>query len=607
MMINKPQAGLRALLLSSSIALLTACGGGGGGGGTPVPAASVISGTAAAGAPIIGQVTVKDAKGTMRTKDIQADGRYSLDVSGLIAPFVFRAQGQVGGRGVILVSAATSADINGNINITPFTDLIVANMAGQLASSYFDTPTFSTLTAAELNAAKDTLTQRLLPILSNLGVTSGFDLLRSAFSANHTGIDAVMDVVRVTVDPATNTALIQDLVNSTQISDNLLSQTDNTVLPAPIIALGGAVTDLQAIEAQLAAFSTLFASAIPAPTNSNLLGFFVSDGSFLNGGRILETFLNEITSDPEIMGIALSHPSILEYIDASTLRVAILATESNGLTESFDWVMKKVGGSWKVTGDQLPIDNSLHAVNARWLPSSDRFGNSWLMSTPRYERKLSMWVDYAPAGIDYIRVTGPGLMVSGVVAPMLLHRSATTVSGFVPVKSDGITDTNGGWVGECGDAYTPADEPCVDFSLISLNSVYTFEVLDTNKAVIAGKPSFTRTLPRAAASNADAQTNASQWFASFSSITPANYSALTDGSNIHVGLTLPTDSSFRFGSAHYQFSGTLRIEARSLAADGHSVDFTWSGAAPTGAPSLYVWTKDIYSREFVTFGQHNPL
>ncbi|TXJ05798.1 MAG: hypothetical protein E6Q26_00215, partial [Acinetobacter sp.] len=76
----------------------------------------VISGTAAAGAPIVGKVTVKDAKGVQKTVDIEADGKYTVDVSGMTAPFVFHAYGKVGGRDVNLVSAATSDSINKTIN-----------------------------------------------------------------------------------------------------------------------------------------------------------------------------------------------------------------------------------------------------------------------------------------------------------------------------------------------------------------------------------------------------------------------------------------------------------------------------------------------------------
>ena len=167
----------RVLALSLiAAAALTACGGGGGSDSplTPQP----ISGTAAAGAPVIGTVTVKDSAGVTKTTAIATDGSYSVDVAGMTGPFVFLASGTVGGRTIEMVSAATAADVNKTVNITPFTDLIVANLAGQAASSYYASPSFAKLTAVDLDAARQILTTRLRPILDALGVEAGFDLLR---------------------------------------------------------------------------------------------------------------------------------------------------------------------------------------------------------------------------------------------------------------------------------------------------------------------------------------------------------------------------------------------------------------------------------------------
>ena len=54
---------------------------------TPAPTVSTLSGTAAAGAPIIGQVTVKDSSTPVKTVSavIEADGNYSVDVTGMTA------------------------------------------------------------------------------------------------------------------------------------------------------------------------------------------------------------------------------------------------------------------------------------------------------------------------------------------------------------------------------------------------------------------------------------------------------------------------------------------------------------------------------------------
>lgn len=604
-------SGVRMLLLASAMAVLTACGGGesgSGGSGSGV----TISGTAAAGAPIIGQVTVKDANGVMRTTDIRPDGGYSISVSGLTAPFVFRAQGQVGGREVILVSAATSADVNGTINITPFTDLIVANMAGQLASSYFDSPDFAALTAAELNAAKTQLTQRLLPVLANVGMGTGFDLLRSAFSADHTGIDAVLDVVRVTVDATTNTALIKDLVNGNSITDDLTSEADATVIATPVIPIEGVATDLDLIESRFATFNSLFATSLPSPGNATLLGLFAGDGSFLEGGKDLETFLNELTSEPEMVGAALLSPAIQEYIDADTIKVAFLFREADGDMEpALDgdnvFVMKKLEGIWRVAGNQRPIDIDADAVNVRWLPNSNTlFGMEWQSDgAPRYERNVEFWVGYAPADVVYVRVAGPGLNLGGVaVDSILLHRSAETESGFVPVTSDGL-DSNGGWIRACDEVDEFWTPPC--FGSIPDNAEYTITSLDVDQVPIVSKPAFTIILPRPPVSNAEAVANASQRFADFSSILQAGYGSLVDGSNIRVTLTLPTASGYTIDEVSYVDSsgvGVRRVDSSSLASDGRSVDLSWSGVAPAAAPDIRVWVRDAYERYYVTFGQH---
>ena len=170
-----------AIAVSSAL-LLSACGGGGGGGTTAAPS-SVITGTAAAGAPIIGKVTVKDSLGAQKTVDIEADGTYRVDVADMTGPFLFRAAGTVGGRDVVYVSAATSADVGNTINITPFTDLIVANIAGMAAEQYFtnNNPSATTLTASELSTATTTLTTRLKPVLEAMGVAASIDLLRTTF------------------------------------------------------------------------------------------------------------------------------------------------------------------------------------------------------------------------------------------------------------------------------------------------------------------------------------------------------------------------------------------------------------------------------------------
>ena len=156
--------------MSVSLALaLSACGGDGDDNEPPATSQS-ISGTAAAGVPLVGTVTVKDAAGRTRTSPIGSNGQYAIDVAGLTAPFVFRAEGNVGGNTYVIHSAATSADVGGVINITPLTDLVLANIAGQVAERYFDQGQFSGVSKAELDSEAAKLKEKLLPMLQAIGV-----------------------------------------------------------------------------------------------------------------------------------------------------------------------------------------------------------------------------------------------------------------------------------------------------------------------------------------------------------------------------------------------------------------------------------------------------
>ena len=214
----------------------TACGGGGGGDSGGVPAGTVtLSGTAAGGAPLIGTITVKDSTNFERAKtiDLAAAGQYSIDVTGLKPPFLLRAEGTIGGTSVTYFSGATSDDLGKTINITPFTDLIIGNIAGQLAKDFYKSPNFAMLTTGKLNEERDRLKGRLTDVLKGLGVDDSVDLLRSSFKADHTGLDQVLDIVRVTPpgQGQGTIAKIKNLANEQEIEDDLASH-ETTPLPA---------------------------------------------------------------------------------------------------------------------------------------------------------------------------------------------------------------------------------------------------------------------------------------------------------------------------------------------------------------------------------------
>jgi hypothetical protein len=190
-----------------------------------------LSGSAAAGETIVGTVTIKDSSqpSIERSVTIAADGKYAIDISGLTAPFMLRAVGTIRGRSYSIYSAAVETDVDGTINVTPFTDLIVANVAGQTAATLYQSDDFSMLTSAALNAAESALQARLQPVLAAVGVNS-IDLLRTPFSADGTGISTALGLMRVTIDATTQRATVTNDINDQKIIDDLTIQSDATAL-----------------------------------------------------------------------------------------------------------------------------------------------------------------------------------------------------------------------------------------------------------------------------------------------------------------------------------------------------------------------------------------
>jgi len=318
-------------VLALGVFALSACGGGGSSTGTGT--GTTISGTAAAGAPIIGSVTIKDSTtptAQTKTVPIAADGKYTVDVTELKAPYMVRADGYVGGNEYHLYSAGTTADVGGTINITPLTDLIVANIAGSIARTYFDGGNFSTLTEAQLTEQSDALKAKLLPILQAVGVSGSIDLLRASFNTDHTGLDAVLDVVRVTTDTTTNVATITNIVTQQQMTSNINTGTytgalDNTA------GVGTAVTDIQAISAGFKQFSDLFATGVPSETNPTLLSLF-DNATFLQEGQNLASFLSEVTTDPNMIGISFTNISIQSMDTTNGTGVVGFDVMQNGMS-----------------------------------------------------------------------------------------------------------------------------------------------------------------------------------------------------------------------------------------------------------------------------------
>jgi hypothetical protein len=138
------------------VATLSACGGGGGS-STPAAASASVSGVAATGAAIAsGTVTLKCVSGTTTAATTGTDGSFNIDVSGVTLPCAGRVDYKDStGTPQKLHTFITAA---GTANITPVTELLVANLTGGTpanAFDNFDTTKAKAITAAQVKAAAD--------------------------------------------------------------------------------------------------------------------------------------------------------------------------------------------------------------------------------------------------------------------------------------------------------------------------------------------------------------------------------------------------------------------------------------------------------------------
>ncbi|SCK26427.1 hypothetical protein VAR608DRAFT_2156 [Variovorax sp. HW608] len=427
-------------------ASLAACGGGGGssgiaglgtGSGTSTStststgsgtasggdtqSSATIAGVAAVGAPLVGTVTVKDAKGATRTAPIGTNGSYSIDVSGMTAPFVFRAEGSANGVYAIVHSIATEADLNGRINITQLTDLVVSNIAGQLAQNYFDkfeqSGNADLASKALVDAEVAKLKEKLLPVLTALGVDAAIDLLHSAFTPLSDPLDKALDVIRVSYDTAANTATISNVVNAVTVTDDLAVKAAAETSPATLsdANVASGATDQDLVRQVLKDFSAKFANGLP--TNADLTPLMTN--GFLWNDMNRATAQAALTQNVDLIGGSFTDIELrqIDYANPNGVTAHLSFSVKSGsgveLGRLDNWKVRKslTDGLWRLHGDQRSLDLEWFAVTSQHhgLPGSGtcvKTGLEFNIENPNTANDGGT--------IAYIIVQGPGLPAAGL-------------------------------------------------------------------------------------------------------------------------------------------------------------------------------------------------
>lgn len=249
-LLQRGAAAVKMLGLLLIGALIAACGSGGSAG----VSSEIVSGVAATGAPLVGQVTLRDSSAARKDKVsvIANDGSYSIDVSDMQAPFLLQASGSSDGGRRTLYSFAGKP---GTANLNPLSSAAVASAAGvDDPAEVFDQPDPVMLDKLRygMRGSVNTLKSKLRILLEGFGADD-VDPVSDPFRADHTGLDGMFDNVDIvlakgtlTITNATTgavlfTARVSDVASGrfTDNHDDLPKPGPRPAAPTGVSASGG--------------------------------------------------------------------------------------------------------------------------------------------------------------------------------------------------------------------------------------------------------------------------------------------------------------------------------------------------------------------------------
>lgn len=292
----------------------------GGGGGSSAAGASSLTGLAATGAGLPhASVTAKCASGTALTGTTDATGSYTLVLNGQALPCLLQVTG--GTPSVTLHSFAQAA---GRVNITPVTDLIVANaLAGDPAAAFASyTPAQGSTIESGISAAKTYVATQV----SAIAGSSIADPLTGSFSVGDAD-DRILDALGNALTAA----------GKTQAQLRAQAQTSAT-LTATVAPYLAAPAGLSATVASSTAIDLAW-SAVPGATSYKV--YRGTSAGVSTAGAALATVSNTSLSDT---GLAPSTAYYYKVLASNAVVTAgTVSSEVNATTQA-------AGGTVTVSG-----------------------------------------------------------------------------------------------------------------------------------------------------------------------------------------------------------------------------------------------------------------
>ncbi|MFA5779951.1 MAG: fibronectin type III domain-containing protein [Elusimicrobiota bacterium] len=437
-----------------------------------------VTGFAAAGAPIIGYAYLKDSSPypaiTKGPTAIAIDGKFSFDVTGLTPPFYLRADGAVGGNSYDLYSCATGA---GTANINPLSSVAVAAAAGVTnPASVYANSSLTPITQTNLDKAIADIQNMLKPLLD--AYNANINPITGAYAANRTGLDAVFDVVKVTLSTGTGAVTVTDKTTNTQIASALTTAltTPTDTLTTGEVPATTIITDLDAIAVMLSNFVTVINKGLNL-TAADLEPFYASTSIYgLNDGWNRTQDINEsVSNSPTSRGnsiTSITNLNIEEKIGGD-YKIAALFHFSDGSFGAPDdgfWVTKE-NNSWKTKGNGFKLDLDIDFETHKRLKAD---GSVQIYSG------INCWAeDDGNFNIQSATITGPGLPADGIIIRKP-QNEPTDLSLDPAYQTTGVNS----------ELYVMSDAV---ISAIPDNALYTIKVYDSSGTLVETR---TVTLPK---------------------------------------------------------------------------------------------------------------
>ncbi|WP_197338866.1 hypothetical protein [Ralstonia solanacearum] len=392
-----------------AVSILAGCGGGGDssssstssstGGSTATP--SSMGGTVAVGGSVVGaNITVIDATGKSVATTSDASGNYSIPLAGLTAPFLVIAMDPTGVHPTLAsvvssVPTGTAAPVVANVTTLTTAVAALLTASGNPLELITSGNLSSQAATSSVSGAVAKLNAALANILQANGQNAGsFDPVGTAFTANQTGADAVIDAVHVVPAPAGGTQIISSAAPSNGI---VLNQ--GTSVSSPLAAPPASANYLSSLTSQLA--QCLGGTAVSCSQ--------AIDATYKENGY---TSFTAAHPDIAAAGVTLGVPQTLQFFNGSggaqQALIEVPYTTTGGAAGSVITVVHQTaGGTWDIIGNQQQYNVTITSYLSRW-----QFPDPADVPYNRYESGLSIVIPVGgsnPTNLASAAVTGPGI------------------------------------------------------------------------------------------------------------------------------------------------------------------------------------------------------